>query len=121
MALPPPLAVGIDYSGKTIQLYEGQALIVTLESKPTTGFQWELVEITEDILKKNTDEYIAPEQKEPPIAGAGGEERWIFQALKPGTGQISMEYNQPWEGGEKKAETFNLTVEVQELNIGPPD
>lgn len=122
VALPPPLAVVFDYSGKTIQLYEGQALIVTLESNQTTGFSWELVEITQDVLEKVSDEYVVPEQKEgPPIVGAGGKEIWTFQAIKEGTGQISMEYNQPWEGGEKKASTFDLTVEVQKLVIGPPE
>ena len=117
----PPLFVGMEDSGKTVQIYEDQILVVTLESNATTGFQWELVELDRDVVEEVSNEYVAPEQKEgPPVAGAGGEERWTFQAIKKGTSQLSMEYSRPWEGGEKGVEVFNLTIEVQKYAIGTP-
>ncbi len=47
------------------------------------------------------------------MVGADGIEVWTFKALKIGTSDISMEYSQPWEGGEKDAYGFFLTVVVR--------
>jgi len=45
--------------------------------------------------------------------GAGGKEVWTFIALKAGTTTLSMEYSQPWEGGQKGANSFNVTIVVK--------
>ena len=52
------------------------------------------------------------EAGETPMVGAGGVENWTFKALAKGETTISMEYSRPWEGGEKAAQTFELTVVV---------
>ena len=76
------------------------SLTVTLGSNQTTGFKWELAEITdESVLEYVDDEYVPPEDKE--VMGAAGEEIWNFKALKKGTTEVSMEYSRSWEEGEK--------------------
>ena len=88
------------------------SLTVTLGSNQTTGFKWELAEITdESVLEYVDDEYVPPEDKE--VMGAAGEEIWTFKALKKGATEVSMEYGQSWEGGEKAEWTFVLTVVVK--------
>ena len=88
------------------------SLTVTLGSNQTTGFKWELAEITdESVLEYVDDEYVPPEDTG--VVGAGGKEIWTFKALKKGTTEVSMEYSQPWEGGEKTEWTFALTVVVK--------
>ena len=99
-------------SGKEVQVRVGGELIVDLESNATTGFQWQVAEISDQtVLGEVSNVYNAPEAGAP--LGAGGIERWTFKGLKKGTARLSMEYNQPWQGGEKAAETFTLTVVVK--------
>jgi inhibitor of cysteine peptidase len=45
--------------------------------------------------------------------GASGKEVWTFQALRAGKATVTMEYGQPWTGGQKDANNFVLTVVVK--------
>lgn len=112
---PGPQEVSVDasYSGKEVELGVGGSLIVTLESNPaSTGFEWELKGISDEtVLQKVDQKYEPPEQSG--MVGAPGKEIWTFKGLKKGESSISMEYSQPWEGGTKAAETFQLTVVVK--------
>jgi len=116
---PTPTAneVNVDasYNGSEIALAVGDQLIVTLESNPgSTGFSWNLSTISNtDVIQYVSDEYIAPEQTDPPIVGAPGEEACTFKALADGTATISMKYIQPWDPEAEPANTFNLTVVVE--------
>ena len=84
-------------------------VIVTLCSNPTTGFEWELTEITDEVvLMHSENEYIPPDAEG--VAGAAGKEVWTFKVLRPGESTISMEYNRPWEGGTEATWTFTLDV-----------
>ena len=48
---PPHEEVSVDasYDGKEVEIAVGNALIVTLESNATTGFKWELTELTSQL------------------------------------------------------------------------
>ncbi len=99
-------------SGKTISLRVNQELIVDLDSNQTTGFQWLLAEISDrTVLGEVSNLYTAPAAGA--SVGAGGIERWTFKGLKKGTARLSMEYIRPWQGGEKAAQTFTLTIVVE--------
>ncbi|MFC2059385.1 protease inhibitor I42 family protein, partial [Chloroflexota bacterium] len=101
------------YSGKEVEVTAGSSFTVTLDSNATTGFQWELVDITDDTVLELSDQtYATPQPTDPPMVGAGGKEVWTFKALSEGECTITMEYSQPWEGGTKAAETFTLTMFV---------
>ena len=107
-------AVSVDdsSSGKQVEIAAGGTLTVTLESNQTTGFQWELKSVGDtSVLQSQGGTYNAPEDTG--MVGAGGEEVWTFKALKPGTSSLSMEYSQPWDGGTKAGQTFDLTVVVK--------
>ena len=105
-----PVSVDASYDGKEVDVLVGRSLRVTLESNPTTGFQWELTESSDQTVLKQTDhEFKAPETA---LVGAGGHEVWTFEALKKGESTISMEYSRPWESVEP-AETFVLTIVVK--------
>ena len=112
---PAPQEVSVDasYSGKEVELGVGGPLLVTLESNPgSTGFEWELAEISDETVLQKVDQRYEP-QGEGGMVGAPGKEIWTFKGLKKGETNISMEYSQPWEGGTKAAETFELTVVVK--------
>ena len=98
---------------KEAQVAVGDSFTVTLCSNPTTGFQWsKSAQISDQIVLEQVDhEFIPPEAKD--VEGAAGKEVWTFKALKKGTSSVSMEYSRPWEGGEKGAWKFVLTVVVK--------
>ncbi|MFH1327616.1 MAG: protease inhibitor I42 family protein [Candidatus Bathyarchaeota archaeon] len=94
-----------------VEVEVGQQFNITLESNPTTGYQWQLAEpLDESILNLIGSEYQAPENG---LIGAGGEEIWTFEAVDQGTTEISMEYVRPWETDVApiKARTFVIIVE----------
>jgi inhibitor of cysteine peptidase len=101
-------------SGKQVEIWaNGGLLTVTLESNQTTGYSWELKEISDpSVLQKTDSKYETPTSG---LVGAGGKEVWTYKALKAGTTTLSMEYSQPWEGGQKGAKSFTLTVVVKYL------
>jgi len=101
-------------SGKQVEIWaNGGLLTVTLESNQTTGYSWELKEISDpSVLQKTDSKYETPTSG---LVGAGGKEVWTFKALKAGTTTLSMEYSQPWEAGQKGAKSFTITVVVKYL------
>ena len=106
--------VDASYAGQEVEVAVGESLVLALESNQTTGFQWALVENSDQTaLQHAGHKYVPYENTDPPLPGVGGKELWTFKALKKGTSTISMEYSQLWEGGEKAAETFVLTVLVR--------
>jgi len=109
---PSLVSVDASHSGQQVEVAAGGSVTVTLESNASTGFQWELVSISDEaVLEKVANTYEAPEDTG--MVGAPGKEIWTFSALKKGTSTISMEYSQPWLNGTKAAETFDLTVVVK--------
>lgn len=111
--VPQEISVDASYSGKEVELGVGGSLVVTLESNPgSTGFEWELTEISDEAVLQQVDQRYEPPEEEG-MVGAPGKEIWTFKGLKKGESSISMEYSQPWEGGTKAAETFELTVVVK--------
>jgi len=97
---------------KEVSVAVGDSFTVTLCSNPTTGFQWESAQISDKTVLQQVDyEFVPPKAKD--VEGAPGKEIWTFKALKQGTSIVSMDYSRPWEGGEKGAWTFVLTVVVK--------
>jgi len=107
-------------SGGQIELTVGDTLMVKLVSNASTGFSWQLADISDQLVLQNTDqEFILPESEATPPPGTPGEEIWTFETIGAGVSTISMEYSRPWEGGEKAVETFTLTVTVTGTSVTP--
>ncbi len=107
-------------SGGQIELTVGDTLMVKLVSNPSTGFSWQLISISDQLVLQNTDqEFILAESEVTPPPGTPGEEIWTFETIGAGVSTISMEYSRPWEGGEKAVETFTLTVTVTGTSVTP--
>ena len=97
-----------------IKVPADSSLTVTLCSNPTTGFQWEEAQISDQTVLQQTDrKFVGPESEPPPPPGTPGQEVWTFQSLEKGTSTISVQYSRPWEGGEKGTWKFALTVVVE--------
>lgn len=102
---------------RQVEVKTGDVFTVALDSNATTGFSWtEQAKIADgNILKQTGHEYIAPRVKDDnnPVAGMSGIEEWWFAAGRTGVTTATMSYSRPWDGGEKDARTFVLTVIVK--------
>ena len=49
---PRDIKAGVDMNGDSITLEKGQQLVISLEGNPTTGYNWELVEFDQAILRQ---------------------------------------------------------------------
>lgn len=108
------ISIDASSNGGKVHISVGHSLHIDLDSNPTTGFEWDLIDNSdEDVLREVRHEFKAPEQTEPPKVGASGIEVWHFEALKEGTSTISMAYSRPWES-VPPTETFAVTVVVDE-------
>ena len=110
----PKVNVDASYNGSEVTIAVGDLLIVTLDSNATTGYSWNLSAISDAaVIQYVSDEYVTPEQTDPPLVGQGGQEVWTFEAPAAGTAAISMKYIQPWMPAAEPAETFEITVTVE--------
>jgi inhibitor of cysteine peptidase len=117
-----PAAVDIDcdtfantpHQTDRIEVQAGDAFTIRLCSNPTTGYGWtEDADISDaDVIQLSRQEFTAPSD-DAPLVGAPGTHSWTFTALQAGESTITLEYSQPWDGGDKGAWTFTLTVIVQ--------
>ena len=116
--IPPvePEEVHVDEkdAGSQVELEQGQILVVTLESNPTTGYRWEQVENQESILQQMGEAEFKPsETGEPPLVGAGGWEIFRFKAISAGQMTLQLVYHRSWEEGVEPLKTFSLQVVVR--------
>jgi len=115
--IPPvePEEVNVDEedAGSQVELEQGQILVVTLKSNPTTGYRWEQVESQDSILEQMGEAEFKPSDTgEPPLVGAGGWEIFRFKAVNAGQMILQLLYHRPWEEGVEPFETFSLWVVV---------
>lgn len=105
---------------RELEVAVDSSFTLTLCSNPTTGFQWESAKISDQtVLAQVGHQFVSPESETPPPPGTAGKEVWTFKALKKGKSTISIEYSQPWEGGEKAAWTYALAVVVNQPVASP--
>ena len=100
-------------NGKTVKVAVGGAVILSLESNPTTGFSWTKVDkVDKDILKLEKNDYM---QKANPngLVGVGGTTVIVYRALKKGKAKIDLTYMQPWEPDSQYNTNYSVTVEVE--------
>lgn len=95
-----------------LTLTQGQLLILSLPSNPTTGFRWTLRDGADGVLQRLGPEvYSNPEDAG--LVGAAGQSTWRFSAREPGEGRLLLTYQQPWEPNVPPAQTFDCELRVK--------
>ena len=108
------VAVGIAQDGQQVELRQGQVLVVTLDSNPTTGYSWTVATVEPTILVQAGDPvYNAPDEQKAPLVGAGGSETFRFTTSASGSATLRLEYRHPWEKNQPAAQTYTLQVVVR--------
>jgi inhibitor of cysteine peptidase len=103
-----------DDNGSYVELDQGQILVVTLESNPSTGYRWEVVEPEQPTLKQIGEAEFRPsDQRKPPPPGTGGTETLRFEPQRSAETTLELVYHRPWESDEKPVQTFSVQVKVR--------
>jgi inhibitor of cysteine peptidase len=102
-------------NGDRIEVDVGRILVLTLESNPSTGYSWEVIEAGGVALEQVEGPLfkIDAEEGEVPAPGTGGWEIFRFEAKASGETALELVYHRPWEEGVEPLETFSLRVVVR--------
>jgi inhibitor of cysteine peptidase len=102
--------VTAEQDGLQVNLGEGDFLLVRLESNPSTGYSWEIINNDEAILRLLGDPVFRASSS---AVGAGGTETFSFEAISEGTSVLRMIYHRSFEEDEEPLDTFLLRVVVE--------
>ncbi len=95
-----------------LSLGNGQSLLLTLPSNPTTGFRWVLRDDADAVLERLGPEvYSNPEDSG--LVGSAGLSTWRFKVKQAGAGNLQLTYQRPWETEVAPAKTFDCAIEVR--------
>ncbi|MFH0912491.1 MAG: protease inhibitor I42 family protein [Patescibacteria group bacterium] len=88
----------------------GQQFKVVLPSNQSTGYQWQVTDITAGVLERVDNTYqVTDKYNTENLVGAGGEEVWTFKVLKVERSHIVMKYLRPWDKTDV-ANEFLVTI-----------
>ena len=98
-------------NGKVVSAAPGNLVRITLESNPSTGYNWELRGFDYGAADFYASEVVAPHGGNV-FLGAPGNTLLTLQAVKAGSQQITAVYRRPWEAPDQVAATFSFQLEV---------
>jgi len=91
-----------------INVKAGQLFLVALAANPSTGYRWKASSPSDAaIVAYKGSAYRAVRTG---MMGAPGEEIFVYQARKPGSGVLLLEYLAPGTNAVGKTVRFHLTV-----------
>jgi inhibitor of cysteine peptidase len=92
---------------KYVEMLNSQTITVRLGANPSTGYSWSEAAITHpDVIMQVSRHYEEPENTG--LAGAGGNDVWVFKATDTGLAMIKMSYSRPGAN----AGVYNVTVNI---------
>jgi predicted secreted protein len=86
---------------------------IQLESNPTTGYSWAIIEYDPAVLQPQGEPEFVSEAAGQQRVGAGGWEILRFQPVATGQTQLKLGYRRPWESNVELVESFTVAVTVQ--------
>lgn len=98
-------------NGKIVNASVGNLIRITLESNPSTGYNWELRNFEYGVADFYSSDTVARGDGNV-FLGAPGDTIVTLQAVQPGTQKIEVVYRRPWEAPDQVAATFSFQLEV---------
>jgi C1A family cysteine protease/predicted secreted protein len=111
---PEPEEIRLDAQDESgqVELKEGQTLVISLESNPSTGHIWEVEETDKTILRQRGKTEFESESH---LLGAPVQQILRFEAVAAGRATLKLIYHRPWEKDVEPAKIFSLQVQ----GVGP--
>jgi predicted secreted protein len=97
-------------NGKEMTVKKGDTIQIELEALGGAGFMWEFEDFDEghlEIVKEETRD-VSKEG----FTGAAVTKVWQLRVKKAGEAAITMYYYRPWEGKDKAADKFAITLRI---------
>jgi inhibitor of cysteine peptidase len=82
---------------------------ISLPSNPTTGYNWIVRQLPEQVALTGMGYTQSPDCKEG-MVGCGGTTTLHFKAVKTGTGKLIVQYARPWEALTDETRTITIKV-----------
>jgi len=106
-----PAGLQISDPAKALEAAAGDEFKIVIESNPTTGYHWELMNEPEaNVVILVSNEYKGDE---PVMPGSGGVEVWTFKAVSAGETQITLGYYPPSNEPTDPQQTVTFTVKIR--------
>jgi inhibitor of cysteine peptidase len=93
---------------QTISVNAGDEFIITLDSNPTTGYDW--VENHDNSMLSLVYDKYKPDEVPAGLVGSGGTQYYRFKALKTGETEITLIYKQSWGTEADTTKVFNIEI-----------
>lgn len=105
---------GAGDKGGAVSLPAGETLRIELETIPTAGYVWQIVEKPDflELAGENTRATNPAMQNLPGFTGGNHYMSFDLTAAAEGSGVIKLTEGRPWETDETPSDTFELTVTV---------
>lgn len=105
---------GADQAGGNVSLAAGETLRIELETIPTAGYVWQIVEKPDflSVVGENTRATNPALQNLPGFTGGNHYMSFDLTASGAGTGVVKLTEGRPWETEEEPMDAYELTVTV---------
>ena len=91
---------------ESVSMKVGETVKMTLESNPTTGYQW-TAKVDSGFMTIVKEDYVSSSK----LLGAGGVQEFEFKALNAGKTNITMDYGRSWE--PNPINTYSIPVNIE--------
>lgn len=95
--------------GKEYSLNQGDALIIVLESNPSTGYDWEVEQVDNSVLQLSGEAVFKADSED---LGSPGKTTLTFDAVNSGSQDLTLIYHRSSEKNVQPAKTFSINVTV---------
>ena len=95
--------------GKTITVPLKKDFVIKLEANPSTGFNWNVLDIDTNIIQLKGTSYTPYHE----MPGSNGMEQITFTSVKKGKSPLKLGYLRVWEGRGSMVDSFSITVKVR--------
>jgi len=98
--------------GRTVEVHQGDSILIRLDESPTTGYRWEVHKINSSILEIQGSDYLMAHGVTD--IGGGGTRTIRFRTKSNGEGLIQLRLRRAWEPEDVFLEHFETTIIVKE-------
>lgn len=97
-------------NGKSYTVRTGDHVQITLNSNPTTGYEWAVQSLKGTVISYLGSNYESSGGNMP---GTGGTQTLTFRAELPGDSPIELKYWRSFEGDSSIGQTFSIQITVE--------
>jgi predicted secreted protein len=110
---PPAREIDASADGSRVTLAPGQALRLTLDANPATGYRWVIDRSAATVLTAVGQPMYTPISTSVPLVGAGGTMTFDFVASAAGSDTLQLAYRRPSPKDSAVLRSLRVEVVVQ--------